>query len=148
MLALGGCSTLNLKPGTAKVKIIADPDINPTPLGQPAPTLVRIFTLRNDTAFMQADFLSLADQPAATLGDDLLDKREYVMVPRSKQQFAVSLTEEAGFFGIIAGFREIETARWRALSVLEPHSENMVEIELSGFTVVVRSALYKAYGWW
>ncbi|MGQ3675289.1 type VI secretion system lipoprotein TssJ [Xanthobacter sp. TB0139] len=146
-LTLAGCSTVGEKPSKVKATIKAGPDINPTPSGQAAPTMVRLYTLRNDTAFMQADFFSLTNQPAEVLGEELLDKREYMMVPGGKQAVELQMPPEAGFLGVTAGFREIDTARWRALVLIEPHSENMVDVSIAGTELFVRSALYKTYGW-
>lgn len=146
LLTLAGCGALPPpKPSTVKVTIIASPNINPTPSGQAAPIIIRIYTLKSDLVFMQSDFQSLFTNDAQTLGTDLIAKREFFMVPGTKQAYDDQMPKEAAFLGVIAAFRDIDTARWRALAPIEPRSANALNVEITRQAVVVPVVKYKEF---
>src|SRR5689334_24454729 len=63
-------------PEKAKVKasmtLTAAKDVNPDAGGVPKPIVVRIYTLRADTAFVAADFFALLNDDEKTLGAEMI----------------------------------------------------------------------------
>ena len=68
--ALVGCSSPPPKPPqpvNVKLTLVASPDVNPDGQNRPSPIVVRIYQLKDDTGFKDADYFALYDKEAATL---------------------------------------------------------------------------------
>ena len=67
-----GCSTIDKvfedKPPKAVIRISSDPDINPDMNGRPSPIVLRIYALKSDDIFNNADFFALYENDASILG--------------------------------------------------------------------------------
>lgn len=117
VLALAACASGPPKPVVAKAQISASADVNPDSSGRPSPVVIRVFQLRGDAEFNGADFFALYDKEKETLGASLISREEYVLQPGEQKDLELPLSREARFIGAIAAFRNVQTARWRTLSV-------------------------------
>ena len=116
-LMLTACSSRRgEKPVETRTTISATRDVNPDASGRPSPVVVRIFQLRGDQGFKEADFFSLYTREKETLGADLVVREEYVLHPGEEREMVLPLSPEARYIGAIAAFRDIESTRWRALN--------------------------------
>jgi type VI secretion system protein VasD len=120
LLAVGAlltaCGSKPPKPEPARLRIVAGADANPDSSGRPSPVVVRVFQLRADGEFAAADFFALYDKEKETLGQSLIARQEYVLVPGETRQLELSLDPQARYVGAVAAFRDIRSARWRVLT--------------------------------
>lgn len=113
-LLLAACA--GPSPGRIDARFVTTEDLNPDPEGQASPIVVRIYQLGSPVAFSNASFFSLYDNDAAELGADLKGKEEIELQPGQELIVARELKPEARFLGILAGYRDIENASWRAVT--------------------------------
>jgi type VI secretion system protein VasD len=140
MLALavlsGGCGSAPAKPAEAKGRITASPQVNPNSAGRPSPIHVRIFQLKEDGAFMGADFWSLMDKEQATLGESLVQRLEYDLVPGESREFPLKISPEARVLAVLAEFADYRNAQWRVVaqapnkSLMDIIKKDRVSIEI------------------
>lgn len=151
VVALGGCSVADTLGSQAlkvyfsrPTKIIATyeaaSDMNPDDEGRASPLVVRIYELKSLSVFDNADFFSLYDDDKTVLEQDLVRSEEMEFVPgQSIEEWERELQEETRFVGILAAYRDIENAKWRA-SVETPSQETVeviVRFERLGISVEV-----------
>jgi type VI secretion system protein VasD len=117
VLALAACASGPPKPVVAKAQISVSADVNPDSSGRPSPIVIRVFQLRGDAEFNGAEFFALYDKEKETLGASLISREEYVLQPGEQKMLELPLSRETRFVGAIAAYRNLQTARWRAISV-------------------------------
>ncbi|MFC6746752.1 type VI secretion system lipoprotein TssJ [Methylobacterium persicinum] len=136
--ALAGCSSAPDMPTTPlNVTINADEQINPNESGIPSPIVLRIYELKSPTAFEQASFFDLLDHDTTKLGTDLVAKREFEMKPGEKGAYTRDAPAEVRHVGIIAGFRQIDVAQWRAVVAIKPESDNALLISVTALAAKI-----------
>jgi len=113
--ALSGCGTSVPKPTRLQGNIVAAVGLNPSINDRPSPLLLRIYELRSPTAFNQADFMSLYQSDQTTLAADLVMREEVMLQPGETRPFNKLLAPETRFIGVIAVYRNLERATWRAV---------------------------------
>lgn len=116
-LALAACASKPPKPVRTRTWLTVAADANPDVKGRPSPIVVRVFQLKTEAEFNGADFFALYEREKETLGAAYLVREEYVLQPGEQRELLVPLARETRFVGAIAAFRDIRSARWRALSV-------------------------------
>ncbi|GGF57854.1 type VI secretion lipoprotein [Azorhizobium oxalatiphilum] len=137
LAGLTGCAAIPVpppKPTIIGVRFLADNTINPSPTGVPSPVTVRLYVLKDDTNFMQSDFTTLYTQDAAVLGASMLSKKEIVVPVNGNIPVQDTVPPEATLLGVIAAFRTIDTAQWRATIGLQAGLVNDVQLNLTGTT--------------
>jgi type VI secretion system protein VasD len=115
VLGLTACASKPPKPAPTQALVIASPDVNPDAMGRPSPVVVRIYQLRGDAQFEDAQFFALYDNEQATLGSSLILRDERTLFPGQKVSLDLALSPDAGFLGVAAAYRDLRTARWRAV---------------------------------
>jgi type VI secretion system protein VasD len=123
------------RPGTLSIHVIAASGINPDARSRPSPVVVRLYELKASAPFESADFLSLYDKDLAVLGADIVVRDEFVLRPGESKAINKALAADTKFIGVVAAFRELERARWRALVAVLPNKSNLVTISLDGIAV-------------
>jgi len=93
----------------------ASADVNPDPSGRPSPIVVRVYQLRTDAAFSNAEFFALFDDEQKVLGQELISRDEFMLAPAEKRTLDVALSGETRFVGVVAAFRDIRNAQWRSV---------------------------------
>lgn len=114
LLGLAACSS-NPKLPQIETTLQAVNFLNPNIYNQPSPVVVTLYQLKSPMAFEQANFYALYSKPAAVLGDDLVDQREVEIRPRQSLFIQQALAPSASYLGIIAAFRDPDTAQWRRI---------------------------------
>lgn len=101
---------------TVKVKaaLTAAEDLNPDYQGRPSPVNIIVFQLAAGDAFETADFFSLFEPEAAVLGGDMLARTQMLLQPGESREWVAEFDKETLYIGVIAAFRDIENAQWRA----------------------------------
>lgn len=123
------------KPGTLLVNFFASANINPDIHRRPSPVVVRSYELKGSAQFESADFASLYDKDIAVLGVDIVARDEFVLQPGEKKVINRTLAADTKFVAVVAAFRELERARWRAFVAVLPNRNNVVSINLDGIAI-------------
>jgi type VI secretion system protein VasD len=131
LVCLAGCGGARLD-----LKVAAQPNLNPDVSERPSPVMVKVFELRNDLAFKQADFHSLFDRPMQALGADLLAADELVFVPGEARTVSYKPGKDARFLGVAAGFRQTDRARWRYIAPMDPEEDKVVALEFNDASII------------
>jgi type VI secretion system protein VasD len=111
---VAACSSKPPKPQAVKLSLSVAADVNPDSQSRPSPIVVRVYQLKDDTAFKDADFFTLYDKEQGTLSAALLSREEFELVPGDHRVIDYQLPVEARFVGVAAAFRDIRNAEWRA----------------------------------
>lgn len=130
--ALPGCSMFKSGPATLNATVVAAAQVNPDARRRPSPVVVRVFELKAPTLFEQADFVSLFEKDQAVLAAELVSREEFVLRPGETKPLTKPLAPETKFIGVMAAFRELERARWRAVVPIVAGKKNVLEIKLDG----------------
>ena len=119
-------------PEDAKIKasmvLAASADTNPDASGRPSPIVIRVYQLRTDAAFTNADFFALFDDDQKVLGPELISRNEFMLAPMERQTLDITVAGETRFVGAIAAFRDIRNAQWRSI-VPAPRTGLTVSVE-------------------
>lgn len=137
----GGCATPRIDLAVASYS-----NVNPDHSGRPSPVIVKVYEMRSDLAFKQSDFIPLFMTPVQVLGADLLAVDELVLIPGEARRITYEPAEQTRFLGILAGFRQMERAEWKAVTPIDSGAENTAAIELNDATLSLVTA-DKAAGW-
>jgi type VI secretion system protein VasD len=131
-VALAACASKPPKPpkptaltGTIQVSENA----NPTASQRPSPLLLRVYELKSAAAFNSADFMALYQRDQAELAADLEGREEYMLSPGESKQFKKTLAPETRFLGVLAAYRDLEHATWRAVVAVQPSQNQQVLIQ-------------------
>jgi type VI secretion system protein VasD len=124
-------------PTVVNLKISSAANLNADANGAGAPVMLRIYQLRETSAFNSADFFSLFDKDQATLGSEMARKQELLIKPNDQQTLSLQLESDIKALGVFAAFRQLDSAQWRALNPVDAHQTRSVEIKLKGNEVRV-----------
>jgi len=121
-------------PSASRLKATIDvaDSVNPDARGRPSPIVVKVYELKAPTTFNGADFFSLFERDRETLGGDLVAVEEIQLLPGEKRAYERVLQAGTRNFGVLAAFRAVETAQWRATLPIEANRSNRVLIKLEG----------------
>ena len=101
------------EPTKLDITIRAADDVNPNDQGQAAPIMVRVYELKSDEAFKQADFFTLQNTDKAALGADMLVKDEFIMRPGDSKTIRRKSYADTTAIGVLAAYRDLPNATWR-----------------------------------
>jgi type VI secretion system protein VasD len=120
------------KPTVIQVSIEAQANVNPDSRGRPSPIVIRFYELKSLATFNAADFFSLYERDKETLGADVLAREEFQLLPGDKRQFQRPTQADTRFVAVVAAFRDLERAQWRAASAVALNQITPVVIKLDG----------------
>lgn len=130
---------IEIKPAPANAGIdfiaVASPLVNPGPDGAPQPVVLRLYQLNGETAFANASFRQLWEADADTLGPTMLAKTEMYLEPGSVQRIKANLIEGTTIVAAVAGFRNFEEAKWRAMVPLQGEKSFKLKASLNTLAV-------------
>ncbi len=124
-------------PAMIEAEFRAAVDLNPDHEGNPSPLVVRLYELKSATAFNNTGFFSLYDNDTGELGNDMKGREELEFQPGQALLLERELEPETRYIGVMAAYRDIENARWRAVLEVEPGSETEVIIVLDRLAVSI-----------
>lgn len=129
-LAFTGCSSTP-KPPVAQISLNVQKDINPfsanAEMPEARPVVIRLYELTSLAAFNSNDFLSIFNDYRSALGNELLFSEEFRLVPGMRQKFNRPLNLETRYVGVVAAFRDLEHAQWKAFTAV-PVNEKKPDI--------------------
>jgi type VI secretion system protein VasD len=119
-------------PATLELTVACGPVINPNDTGAPAPVAVRLYFLTGAARFQRADIFALTDQEKATLGEEGSASQEIIVRPGEHRTIEPELAKGIKFLGIVVLFRDIDRARWRAVTPLTASGPNRLRLKIDG----------------
>ena len=147
MLVLVGCGGGSGVPKPTPVGLLvnADAGINPNEEGEPSPVVVQVFELKDNNAFNRADYFDFVDNLDKTLGADLIATREYELTPGKSEIYDRDISGDALYLGVIAGFRNIKSAKWRDSIQLNKGKKNSFIINLTSLSVRIEKGRFNKH---
>lgn len=112
-------------------------DLNPSVNQRPSPVLLRVYELKSPTAFDKADFMALYQADQATLGGDLVGREEIMLNPGEIRPYKKLAAPETRYIGVVAAYRNLERATWRAVAPLAAGREQKLVIRADSLAVSV-----------
>ena len=102
-------------PKTISVHVDAASNLNADALGNGLSVVLRIYKLKDATAFKQASIDKLSDPETAKalLGQDLLESKEELLIPGQHYLLKEKVDSKQGHFAIAIFFRKPNPERWK-----------------------------------
>jgi type VI secretion system protein VasD len=132
LVGLAGCGS---KPARVSGVIEASAGINPSVSQRASPLLLRVYELKSATAFNAAGFVSLYQREQAELGADLLGREEFMLAPGESRAYTKTLAADTRFLGVLAAYRDVERASWRAVVPVAPGEKQEIVIRADALAV-------------
>jgi type VI secretion system protein VasD len=123
LAALFGCASAPKPPPPPKdvaLRLSAAADVNPDSAGRASPLVVRVYQLRQVTAFKGAEFFALYDHEKETLGADLVAAQEFEFKPGESRVVTFKGDPQVHTVAVMAAYRDLRNAVWRASFDLPP----------------------------
>lgn len=140
LIAVSACSRDKAPdPSPVELAISASSQVNPDRNDRPSPVLVRVYELRSPGTFETADFFALIEQDQAVLGREMVNRWEFQLDPGEQRTFEASFDAASGFLGLVAAFRDIEHARWRAATPIRSGSKNELDAAIGRLDVSIEA---------
>lgn len=99
-----------------ELNLVGVENLNPNLAGEPSPIILVLYELADAVEFQDADFNQLFYEG----GILPIDRQEFRIMPGDTVQTRRTLDPATRFLGFVAGYREIEGKRWRAISEPSP----------------------------
>lgn len=119
------------KPKFYEITLDAASNTNPDDTGRPSPTLVKVITMKSDSAFQSADFFAIFESPEAALAADVIDVSVVTLTPGETHTVDIPTTDKNAFIGVIAGFQDLDRADWRDVAPFSQFKKQQARIQLS-----------------
>ena len=138
ILAVAACASSTPDPTTLAMTITATGSINPNSASEPSPVVLRIYQLKSDSAFHNAGFADIFYDDRKVLGSDLLGRKELDLKPGAEVAYNDTISPETRYIGVLAGFRDIGSATWRAIELAVPETENTLIVNVDTLSIALR----------
>ncbi|MDX1392081.1 MAG: type VI secretion system lipoprotein TssJ [Rheinheimera sp.] len=138
-VVLAGCQAVYATfPPSTKLHFRVASDINPDFDGRPSPVIIKVYELASKTVFENQDFFALYDNPESILRTDLLKKDELVFEPGQRNEYRMALQPATKAVAVVAAYRDIEGARWRAVVEVKPTGYDDFYVYVDKLAVYIR----------
>ncbi len=136
---LAACSSPPPPPPPTVVELTfsAAEDVNPDPSGRASPIIVRYYQLGATGAFEKADYFQIHDKEAALLGPDLFDRQDLAVTPGAVQKVSLEAKPSTKSLGVIASYRDIDHAVWRADVPIPANQTTKLKVRLDKLTLSI-----------
>src|SRR5439155_16059355 len=141
VFGLAACASAPPTPTPTILQVTTDaqPNVNPDTRARPSPVVLRFYELKSLAAFSSADFFSIFEREKETLGAELVVLEEFQLMPGTKRQFERKPQTDTRYIGVVAAFRDLERAQWRASMTVVPQQTTPVAIRVDGIKVSLQS---------
>jgi type VI secretion system protein VasD len=138
-LSISGCASKPVKIAPTKInlEISAAEDLNPDIKGQPSSLYFIIYELRTDGVFRNATFFGIYDDENAKFKNDLVTKEEKHIDPGQTFNFERELPPESKYIGILAAYRDINNAQWRAVAEVTQNKTNKLKVDFTRLAIKI-----------
>lgn len=138
--AVAGCSIMGGDDGAdVQLNIMVDKQVNPDPSGRASPLVIKVYHLNDKLAFETKDFFSIYDATDKDVKKAIVAQKEYQLNPGHEIHKAILTEPQTQYIGIVAAFRDIEIAKWRAVAKVTPDEEHNVTFTLKGVRIEVKA---------
>lgn len=130
-VVLSGCATtMSREPKASRLTFsaVGAANLNPDSSGNASPLVIRIYALRDLTEFNVADYFALYDRDEEVLAQDLVKRDEIIIEPGQTLTLDREFPPEMRFVGVLAAFREVGQAKWRASTDIWPGTNGVLII--------------------
>ena len=127
-------------PTIVNLQIDAASNLNADNNGNGAPVMLRIYELRERSAFQSSDFFALFNNDQATLAADLVRKQELLLTPGETKKLTIKPDDNVRSLGFFAGFRQLDTAQWRAVAEFQLNRSQTYNVKLQNNQLSVTPA--------
>jgi type VI secretion system protein VasD len=103
-------------------------DVNPTESGVAAPVQLRVYQLTSTAAFNGAEFFALLDRDAATLGDQLVRREDFLLAPNETRTSTLNPEARVTALGVFIGARSIDGVTWRGTWAVPPNKTSAITV--------------------
>jgi type VI secretion system protein VasD len=134
---LASCGASPPPPTVVELTFAAAADVNPDPSGRASPIIVRYYQLGATGTFESADYFQIHDKEAALLGQDLLDRQELPLAPGATQKVTFEAKPGTKAVGVIASYRDIDHAAWRADTPIAASQTNKLKVQLDKLALAI-----------
>lgn len=136
LLALATCAPPPPKPpAELALTAIGAADQNPDPSGTSAPVAISVFYLNGTGRFAGADVFALTERDKQTLGEDEAGSDTFVLAPGETHTLTHELKPGVQAVGIVALFRDIDRATWRASAPVADSGPTKLTLKLGRLSV-------------
>ena len=136
--ALAGCASAPKPTQVTGGSIEGTAQLNPSVNKRPSPLVLRLYELKNATAFNSADFVALYERDKAELAADIVNREEIILQPGETRPVAAkTLAPEVKFIAVMGAFRDLERSQWRSVAAVLPGQKQRVVIRADGLAVNV-----------
>jgi len=104
------------QPLDVEVRVIAAPDVNPNRNGRASPVFLRVFALRDQAKFQNAEFDDVTLRADTTLAASLIAREERMVQPASTVLLTLKIDPATRLLGVVAEYSDLANSRWRATS--------------------------------
>lgn len=119
-------------PREVPLKLTAGANLNAATDKRPVALVVRLYSLKDPTSFLQAPYDTFIDpaREKQTLGTDLVQVREMTLIPGQRYDFTEKISREATTLGVVALFRSPASQRWKFAFNTEKNEKTGIVIGL------------------
>jgi len=149
-IAVSGCSStvsgitkgvldkaLEDDPAEVVIRIKSAADINPDISGRPSPIVVRIYSLKSDDRFNNADFFALYEEDSTVLGDTMTSREELEISPDVRMKIEKEYDLNTTHVGVLAAYRDLDNAIWRGSIETPVNEKTYIDVTLERLTLSV-----------
>jgi type VI secretion system protein VasD len=116
-LLLAHCSPAPKPPAVLTLTMVGGADQNPDPGGAAAPIAIKVYQLSATAKFSSSDWTALTEQEQQTLGlEEAAPSQQFSVAPGETQTQTINLKMGVSTIGVVALFRDIDHAQWRAMA--------------------------------
>ena len=143
-VALAGCASAPKPTQVTGGSIEGAAQLNPSVTKRPSPLVLRVYELKNATAFNSADFVALFERDKTELAADIVSRDEITLQPGEARQLpAKTLSPDVKFIAVMGAFRDLERAQWRSVAPVLPNQKQRITVRADATTVSVAVAAAK-----
>lgn len=122
------------------MRVHAGQVLNLSAAGASLPVVLRLYKLKNRTAFDQLPYAAFSRAQAGDLGNpsaDVVETRELVFLPGQRHEMVESLEPHVRFIAVVALFRAPSPQRWRAVFDAQSAAASDITLGLHGCALSV-----------
>lgn len=121
------------------VKLELSRAVNPDKAGRPSPVAIKIYELSTRTTFDNLDFEGATYNATTFLSDELLSEQSYILQPGEKLEYKIKLARTARYIAIVAGFRAIDSAKWKLVYPVNSNWYGSHEVLVTADEVILKN---------
>lgn len=126
-----------LPPTIVNLQIEAAANANTGGDGAAAPIVLRLYELKERSAFNAVDFFGLFNDDKSALGTDMVRKQEWFLKPGERKTVNLQPDNATRVLGFLAAFRQLDTARWRGVVDVVPNQTKTYAVKVAGNQLTV-----------